>query len=428
MPPLTPGPSVIEEEELTETLRPPATGEAEAPRSAADSGIAAVRGAPQTLAARGESHAQAALAACGRAEANLGALLRSVQHLAASVGSAQQARGEVVNEVEALRRLLAVADEEQLALRHRIANLEQSLDRSEREAARERAFLLDEQDTFIAGLWDEHWHESQEMKRRLASLEQSLRDSHEENRALSSSAESGNSRVQELNRKLQRAESEIGRLGSAAETVREALVHAQAGRDQAQVAAVEHARECERLRGEVARLSGLLLSARVRTSEPPASAPSSQPKSSVPSQPASNPIPISRADSNRVAASRREHELEVPRSPSQVGAPIARIAAASVRSIPAGADSSSSSLPPRSSSARPQGGHPEELRAAVTEGRSSSSLSVSAPPSSSSLSSSGIKHKPDPSTRPLIGYSLTGTELPEDGLETARPSSRPPSR
>jgi predicted nucleic acid-binding Zn-ribbon protein len=422
MPPSTPGTGNAQEH-LTDTLRPP-SGEPEAPRSGADSGIAAVRGAAQTLAARGETHAQAALSACGRAEANLGALLRSVQHLAASVTSAQQARGDVVHEVESLRKLLAAADEEQVTLRHRIAILEQTLDRTEREAARERAFLLDEQDTFIAGLWDDHAHESQELKRRLASLEQTLRESQEENRALSSSSDSAGLRVQELTRKLQRAESEISRLGSAGETVREALVHAQAGRDQAQVAAAENARECERLRTEVARLSGLLLSSPARVSEPPPSSPSSS---------LGTPIPlVTRSDSNRAAAAaRREEELEIPRSPSQLGTPIARIVTTSVRSMPAGAQVSASSAPPHSSSSRVQAAHPEELRAAMTEARGSggSVAITSAPPSSSSLSSSGIKHKPDPSTRPLIGYSLSGNDLPDDGLESALPtSSRPPGR
>lgn len=421
MPPSTPGTGNAQEH-LTDTMRPPPSGEPEAPRSVADSGIAAVRGAAQTLAARGETHAQAALSACGRAEANLGALLRSVQHLAQSVNSAQQARSEVVQEVESLRKLLAAADEEQVTLRHRIAILEQTLDRTEREFARERAFLLDEQDTFIAGLWDDHAHESQELKRRLLGLEQTLRDNQEENRALSSSTESTSQRVQELTRKLQRAESEIVRLGGAGETVREALVHAQAGRDQAQVSAAEYARECERLRGEVSRLSGLLLSNHARISEPP-------PSSSAHSL--GTPIPlVTRSESSRAAAAaRREEELEVPRSPSQVGTPIARIQTTSVRSMPAGAPMSASSAPPLSSSSRIQAGHPEELRAAVTEVRSSSATVTAAPPSSSSLSSSGIKHKPDPSTRPLIGYSLSGTDLPDDGLESARPtSSRPPGR
>jgi hypothetical protein len=36
----------------------------------------------------------------------------------------------------------------------------------------------------------------------------------------------------------------------------------------------------------------------------------------------------------------------------------------------------------------------------------------------------GIKQKPDPSTRPLIGYSLTSDELHEAGQESSRPGSR----
>jgi hypothetical protein len=320
-----------------------------------ESGVPPARGAAPTLLARGEAHAAAALSACTRAEANLGALLRSVQHVAASIASAREAKADVVQELEYLRALLTDADEEQRLLKHRVVLLEQALDRSEREGARERAFLLHEQDTFIAGLLDEHAHELAELRRRLTSTEQTLRDSQDESQSLATNAEGARREAEELSRRLRRSEGEVSRLIDAGKDMRETLLRIQVEREEAQVLAAQAGRERDQLRAELARLrSG-------------ASA--------------------TNAESARMTAARVDRELEAPRSPSQMGGGVRR-----------------SSVPP------------EELRAAITD---------TPPEPGASSSRSALKQKPDPSTRPLIGYSLSG-DLPEERIDNPRPSSRPP--
>jgi hypothetical protein len=345
-----------------------------------------------SLLGQSQAHAAAALSGCTRAEANLGALLRSVQHLAASVSSAREAKEDVARELEHLRALLGEAEEEQLTLKHRIALLEQSLERSEREATREKAFLLDEQDSFIAGLWDEHAYEVGELRRRLASAEQTLRESQEETQELASSKDSARREVEEQTRRLRKSEAEVSRLLDASGDARETLMRLQVEREEAQLAAAQACRERDQLRAELARLkSGI-------SSTQPGLGPASSPSPGSLEPPGAQasvaaPIPlVMRSESARVTAARVDKDLEAPRSPSQITGQVRR------HSVP-----------------------PEELRAALTE------LDVEplSKPAASSSSRSAIKQKPDPSTRPLIGYSLSG-DLPEERIESTRPGSRPP--
>jgi hypothetical protein len=318
-------------------------------------------------------------------------LLRSVQHLAASVSSAREAKESVALELEHLRGLLGEADEEQLTLKHRVALLEQMLERNEREFARERAFLLDEQDTFIGGLWDEHAYEVGELRRRLTSTEQTLRECQGENQELSISTEGARREAEELTRRLRKSEAEVSRLIDASSDARDNLMRLQVEREEAMVAAAQASRERDQLRAEVARLKSASSSSNPSVSAPPA------PDSSgaqVTQAKAAAPIPlVMRSESARVTAARVDKDLEAPRSPSQMTGPMRR------HSVP-----------------------PEELRAAITELEPDP---LSTPAASSSSSRPAIKQKPDPSTRPLIGYSLSG-DLPEERIESTRPGSRPP--
>lgn len=369
---MSPPSSARVQEQLTDTFRPPPSdGQPADSKVPLESGVPPARGAAPNLLARGEAHAAAALSACTRAEANLGALLRNVQHLAATISSAREAKADVVQELEYLRALLADADGEQLTLKHRVALLEQALERSEREGARERAFLLHEQDTFIAGLWDEHAYEVRELRRRLTTTEQTLRASQEESQTLATDADGARREAEELTRRLLRAEGEVSRLIDASSDMRDTLARLHAEREEARVAAAHASRERDQLQTEIARLKSV------------------EPSSS--SGAAAAPIPlVVRGESARVTAARLDRELEAPRSPSQMGSPVRR------PSVP-----------------------PEELRAAITE----AALEHAVRPAPSSRS--GLKQKPDPSTRPLIGYSLSG-DLPEERIENPRPGSRPP--
>jgi hypothetical protein len=382
---------------MTDTYRPPASGGQPADSNPPlESGVPPARGGAASPFARSQAHAAAALSGCARAEANLANLLRGVQHLAAAVSSAREAKADIVQEIETLRALLGDAEEQQLTLKHRVALLEQALDRSERESEREKAFLLDEQDTFIAGLWDEHAHEVADLRRRLASAEDTLRASQEENQALAGNGENAHREVEEQTRRLRKAEAEVARLLRASNDERDRLHRVQIEREEAQLAAAQAFRERDQLRAELGRLKAES-SARVGVSSaPPAESSSAKGSQSSPAA----PIPLVMrseigritTESARMTAARMDKDLEAPRSPSQMGNTVRR------PSVP-----------------------PEELRAAITE----LELDPTSTAGSSSSSRSVIKQKPDPSTRPLIGYSLSG-DLPEERIESTRPSSRPP--
>jgi hypothetical protein len=260
------------------------------------------------------------------------------------------------------------------------------LERSEREAARERAFLLDEQDTFIAGLWDEHTYEVGELRRRLSSTEQTLLASQEENQDLASSTDGARREIDEQTRRLRKTEAELNRLHDASNEARQTLMRLQVEREEAQVAAAQACRERDQLRAEVTRLKGGASSSKTSLAAPELAEPARAPG------PAAAPIPLlMRSESARITAARVDN-LEAPRSPSQITGPVRR------HPVP-----------------------PEELRAAITE----LEMEPLSRPSSSSSSRSGLKQKADPSTRPLIGYSLSG-DLPEERIESTRPGSRPP--
>lgn len=338
-------PSPLSSEHTNDTLRPP-------PNSGAGDALGLESGIPpggtlaRTLAARGEAHTQAALTASARADANLGSLFRTVQHLAAVVSGAREAHDQVVEELEHVRTLLGQADEEQLSLRHHALVLEQTLERTERDAARERAFLIDEQDSFIGALWDEHAIEIGDLRRKLSITEENLGTSQDENQRLTDVAHSAELQADDMARKLRKAEADLARVVHENAELRETLSLLQTEREEALLAASRTARERDHMRAELGRARS---SQSIRASE------ASGFESSAPSRPA-----LRRTDD-----------------------------------------------------------HPEELRAALTQ---------SAPPSSEPLSPrSPTERRADPSTRPLIGYSLSGDEVPERTLD-GRPSSRPPSR
>lgn len=353
--------SPLSNEHTNDTFRPPPDhGADDAPFF--ESGIPPGGTLARTLAARGEAHAQLALGACARADANLGSLLRSMQHIAAAVNSARDARDEVVDELEHLRTLLSEADEEQLSLRHRTTLLEQTLERTERDAARERAFLIDEQDSFIGALWDEHAAEVAEVRKRLATTEEILSTSQDENQRLADTAHSAALQSEDMARKLRKAEADLARVVHENTSLRETLTRLQTEREEALLAASQTARERDHMRAELGRV-------RSSTSVRPGTSDDAIPL-------------VTRSDSR--PPMHAAQEFEAPRS-----------------------------APRRTDD------HPEELRAALTH---------SEPPRPGAVSSRApAQRKPDPSTRPLIGYSLAGDEVPEGTLD-GRTTPRPPSR
>jgi hypothetical protein len=280
-----------------------------------------------TLAARAEAHAQAALSASVRAEARLGSLFRTIQHFSAAVSSAREANDLVSQELDQLRELLESSNEQQMELRHRVTVLEQALARTEQQAAREREFLIDQQDAFILLLCQEQERDVQELLRLRLERDQLAGD--------------------------------LGRV--------------QSQRDEAQAAVVRIASE---------RDQALIELSRTRSSERPRVNPG--PKS----EPAGQPV--------------AKLELEaLTRSETQSAPPSAQSAPPSAQSAPPSAQPATSPSPVSSDSSQ------------------SGAIPTSKTP---------LKSKPDPSTRPLIGYSLAGDEVAEETIEGTKISARPPER
>jgi len=353
-----------------DTYRPPPHRESEA-GPLFESGIPPGGTLARTLAARGEAHAQLALAACARADANLGSLLRSVQHLAAAVNNARDAREDVVDELEHLRTLLGQADEEQLSLRHRASVLEQTLERTERDAARERAFLIDEQDSFIGALWDEHAAEVAELRRRLATTEEVLNASQDENQRLADVAHSAGLLSEDMARKLRKAEADLARVVNENGSLRDTLTRLQTEREEALLAASQTARERDQIRADLGRLRS------TSSSRTPGAGST-----------AGDTMQFGTRTDSRPLGPGEMEAVPAPRTPS-AGTPSVA-APASVRRAEV---------------------HPEELRAALTHGET--------PP----RGSGSISTRP-PSSRPQSGYSLAGSDVPEDNIDATGPNSR----
>ena len=110
-----------------------------------------------------------ALAGVTRTEANLGLLIRGLKHLAAGALAARDANTELTNQLDELRSHLMRKNEEEHALRFRMGQLEQLLDVIRHEGAREREFLIEQQDLFLVEILNDH-------ERQVANLQRAITD------------------------------------------------------------------------------------------------------------------------------------------------------------------------------------------------------------------------------------------------------------
>lgn len=113
----------------------------------------------------GVERMDSALASVTRSEANLSLLVRGLQHLAASADAARSANDELINQLEALRTQLQQSHEDEQALRFRMAQLEQLLEIVRHESARERRFLIEQQDLFLVEIMSDHERQLLELQR-----------------------------------------------------------------------------------------------------------------------------------------------------------------------------------------------------------------------------------------------------------------------
>lgn len=376
---------------------------------------------------RSQAHLEAALAASSRSEASLSTLMRVVRDLSAGVSGAREANVQIVREMECLADMLGGANERQLVLRNRVVFLERALEKATEEASAERAYILDQQDSFIAGLMDDH-------EEAVAELRRELELSRERTSQRPTAAPEGEAELATLRSELATMRSELAltrgdveKLLQERERTRETLLKLQAQRDEAQAAVVKATRERDLARSHVSdsRISRgfseavkqALPSSNGSLSAAPTSSPRHEPVSDrrdAPTEPppkraSLTPVPPSPREALRPLALEFQHRVTDPGEPLPEGLRQAVLPpSGSAPSLKSEEPAASSNDTPTIRPVAPSG-PPESLAALGAK------LTSSMPP---------LKMKPDPSTRPLIGYSITESE-PEH-IDTSRIVSRPP--
>jgi hypothetical protein len=164
----------LDSSELTSDPFPPGDKLERAPDSSSlrvslntqhESGIPPARVREELSLSASEDRVDLALAGVSRTEANLGQLLRGLKHLAAGATAAREANIELAHELDELRAHLVHVNEEEVALRYRMAQLEQLLDVVRHESGRERDFLIEQQDLFLVEILNDHERQITELRR-----------------------------------------------------------------------------------------------------------------------------------------------------------------------------------------------------------------------------------------------------------------------
>ncbi|MEO6601380.1 MAG: hypothetical protein ABIQ16_15995 [Polyangiaceae bacterium] len=385
-----------------------------------------------------DARLQAALAASARAEASLTGLFRAIEHLGTGVGGAREANESLTTELEALRDVLGAANERQQLVQGKTEQLELVLDRTRQEHERERSFLIDQQDAFLVQLLDE---QEIELKRRDIDLDVlRARLAELERRQLVTvppplvTMPSLNAPVPQLlepmpslsppSSEIERAErAELERtaqkLADDRERARETVSRLQVQRDEAQNSVVRISKERDEALQQIYRLKAELGGPRIplSTRPPPADAR----RDSAQARALGAALTL---DQLEMEAQLR-HPTEAWSSPP-LSAPVSPPRVPAISSVLSPPPSSPNaallatrlSRPPTRLSPPParHSPPPEELRRALTTPPELRSSASSRPP---------LKQKPDPSTRPLVGYSMNNETVETEHLEGVRLASKP---
>ena len=392
-----------------------------------------------TLNTEGDARLQAALAASARAEASLSGLFRALEQLGNGVGGAREANESLTGELEGLRGMLDAANEQQQLLQVKVEQLELVLDRTRKEYDRERRYLIDQQDLFLVKLLDEQEVELKrrdadldvlrgrlaELERRqlvtvppplvsLPSLEPPAVQLLEPTPSIAASAA--------IQSELERAEhAELERtaqkLAEDRERARETVQRLQAQRDEAQSAVGRLSKERDEALSQIYRLKAELGGPRTPLSTLP------------PPSEARHDSAAARALGVAPTLYQREQEARQsgPTAPASSPGSHAEPALPPISSVlnPPPSRPNAAPLPTRLSppparlSPQPAklSAPPEELRNALVGQPAVQSSASSRPPL--------LKQKPDASTRPLVGYSVSNESIESEHLEGARLVSKP---
>ncbi len=357
----------------------------------------------------GEHTVRAALAASNRAEASLSGLMRAVQTLSAGISGARESNVEIVRELEFLRQSLGRANEHQLALKSRLAALEAALEQAQHDSARERAYLADQHDAFIAGLIEDHEAVVDKLRQELEEARRPPSDETPSTDPLPTST-LGHAQLKE---QFDAAQRSIEKLVGDRERTRETLLRLQAQRDEAQATVARLTRERDQGRSEMAQLKiqqGMEEAMReAAISERPGHSSSRPPAPTLSAlKPSTRPLVSSNAPTVRPQASAASKAPTVrPMTSATAGTQRPLDSVASTRAT--------APMPLRPAQARPAA-PPLDFKSSAPPSKPLSEKPASGP----------LKPKPDPSTRPLVGYSMT--EASEERVDTSRITSpaRPP--
>jgi hypothetical protein len=397
--------------------------------------------------AASDARLQAALSATSRADASLSTLMRVVRELTTGVSSAREANVALVTELGALADLLSAANERQLALKNRVALLEQTLVKVQAENKSERAYILEQQDAFIAGMVEDHEHIVSELRREIDVTRERLSQRPTANPGSLTDLvavalpipgpPTDPAPAPDIRLELESAKKDVERLLADRERTRETLLKLQAQRDEAQATVVKLTRERDLARSEGAqnRIGDAVRQAipvhtptptpagRMASTLPPPESPR-MPLQASPSQPAASAKPASsrKQRATEPAPNERSTRTTNPMPPGTVRPRVQSL-----------------ELAPREQ--RIPSPPPEELRAAllppttplppapiltpapVTPRGPEARLVEPTVPTTPPLSK---KTKPEPSIRPAGGYSMTNSVAPER-VNTSG-ISRPPRR
>ena len=359
-------------------------------------------------------HMLAALSASSRAEASLSTLMRSIRDLSSGVSGAREANVQLLRELESMADLLGAANERQLALRNRVSLLEQTLERAQKEAANERAYILEQQDAFIVAMMEDHEQVVRELTRDLEAARARPSQRPTNYPDLPSVAVAANEA--ELKEELSAAQSIVQRLLAERERARETLLKLQAQRDEAQASVATLTRERDQARADQkSRISDAFRQVIPATSTPP---PGLRPISTLPPPErraladdqstrttAPNPFNNARPRAPSLDLSPREYQTRPSPPPEELSFAL---------HPPSGSVSATSSAP---TDAPPAPTQPMRFEKRSLTPPGPPMINNSLPPSS--------MPKADASLRPAGGYSMTNSVAPEHVSSPPRVSRVP---
>jgi hypothetical protein len=108
-----------------------------------------------------------ALVEGARTEANLNQLVRGLARLSAGAQAARDSSAMLLQELGAIQQLLSRQSEREAALHGRLRLVEETLELSRRDAERERALFIEQEDAFLVQLLDDHERELDALRREL---------------------------------------------------------------------------------------------------------------------------------------------------------------------------------------------------------------------------------------------------------------------